>query len=222
VTLAPIEAPARGIGGNRYKVGPRCANPGCSNWADHAHHIFRRSLLAGDYPYVEVAGVTYGNLTGLCHRCHDAVTGRVGGHSNAIRLEDGVFVWCEVETLSDHLLRFRPLGPLEPQPPTPDLTVESRAPESEHCPFCGQPRRRRESAGPAQPRRRRKNWTVAVPADSEDGAAILDAFVDDIAVLLGAGAWHERNRRYWALVHALAWVMQRREEFARDVKAAAA
>jgi hypothetical protein len=60
-----------------------------------------------------------------------------------------------------------------------------------------------------------------VPDDSEDGADVLDAFVDEVAMLLGAGDWEERNRRYWALVHVLAWTMQRREEFERDVKAAA-
>ena len=60
-----------------------------------------------------------------------------------------------------------------------------------------------------------------MPDDTEDGAELLDAYVDDVALLLGAHDWAERNKRYWALMHVLAWVMQKREEFAADIKEAA-
>ena len=227
MTLAPIESwhLAKGVKGPAYKVGPRCANPQCSRWADHAHHIFRRSMLAGDYAWVEVNGKVFGNLTGLCHRCHDDITGNVGGHKARIwlDLEKGVFLYHAVHMDEG----FTQIGPLDRQPPTPssaDRDERVLGPEAteEHCPFCGGSKRRaRPSTSSVGPRRRRKTWTVSVPDDAEDGAEILDTFVDDIAALLGAGDWHERNRRYWALIHALAWTMQQREQFERDVKAAA-
>ncbi len=233
MTLSPLAVADRhhlavGVAGSPYKVGPYCAKPGCRHFADHAHHIFRRSMLAGAFPWVAIDGVRRGNLTGLCASCHDDITGKVGGHRAAIRLDvaSGVFWWCEI-TEDERSLDFHRVGPLDPQPPTPE-TLSERAlgqgsDESEHCPLCGQTKRRHgaRSAGPLEPRRRRKSWTVSVPDDAERGADILDTFVDEVALMLGAGDWAERNRRYWALVHTLAWVMQRREEFARDIKVAA-
>lgn len=226
MTLLPVEAPVRGIAGKRYTVGPRCANPVCARWADDPHHIFRRSALGGDFTWVEVAGWTVGNITGLCWRCHRDVTGEVGGHKNAIRLdlEQKIFYWCAVEQKPNRELVFLRVAPLEPQPPTPDAlpSAPSAQGASESCPFCGATKRpARPSATPAGERRRRKSWTVSVPDDAENGAEILDTFVDEIAALLGAGDWHERNKRYWALVHALTWTMQQREQFEADVKAAA-
>jgi hypothetical protein len=235
MTLSPLASNqhlAVGVKGPSFKVGPKCANPRCHNggrrWAEHAHHIFRRSALGGDFKWVEIDGFLVGNLTGLCVPCHNDVTGEIGGHRAAIRWDARakVFNWCRVVGHGNEI-EFLKVGPLDPQPPTPDsLTARASGPkhESEACPFCGQTRRRRKSPAStaAGQRRRRKNWIVSVPGDSEDGAGILDAFVDDVAELLGAGEWDERNRRYWALVHALAWLMQHREEFARDAKAEAA
>ena len=228
MTLTPLSGMhfAKGEDGKPYKVGPRCSNPVCDRFADHAHHIFRRSALAGDYAWVSIDGHVLGNLTGLCAACHNDITGDVGGHKAAIRLnlESGVYFWNTVR-VENSQLQFTHVGPLEPQPPSPESLTTGRAlgQEAEHCPFCGQTRRRRSTppAGPDKPRRRRKNWVVSVPDDQEDGAEILDVFVDEVALLLGAGDWEEHNRRYWALVHALAWVMQQREQFAADVKAAA-
>jgi hypothetical protein len=228
VTLRPIDnlLLVRAVKGEPYKVGPHCANPKCKRYADHAHHIFRRSMLGGNYAWVEVDGWTTGNLTGLCAACHDDITGRVGGHKAAIRLEDKTFIWCSLAAQTGKRFVFVPVGPLDPQPPTSETLTTERAlgrdEESEHCPLCGHTtRRRRETPPSAATRRRRKSWTVSVPDDAENGAEILDTFVDEVALLLGAGEWSPRNRRYWALVHALAWTMQQREQFARDVKAAA-
>jgi hypothetical protein len=228
VTLPPIELMylVKGIEGEHYKVGPRCSNPACRRFADHAHHIFRRSALGGPFDWVQIADYITGNLTGLCARCHDEVTGGIGGHTAAIRfaIDEKVFYWCRVEGPPAHVTYHR-TAPLDPQPPTPSSleATPGQGTESEHCPVCGAARRRKvasPSPSPAGlPRRRRKNWIVSVPDDSEQGAEILDLFVDDVADLLGAGDWEERNRRYWALVHALSWVMQHREEFELDVKA---
>lgn len=229
MTLSPLEGLhfVKGVKGTAYKVGPVCANPGCNRFADHAHHIFRRSQLAGDYAWVELENQVYPNLCGLCVACHNDVTGDVGGHKAAIKLgvASGSYFWNIVH-VEHGVVCYEHVGRLDPHPPTPQSLTEERAlgqedRVSEHCPFCGQTkRRRRDTAGPTT-RRRRKTWTVSVPDDAEDGAEILDTFVDEVATLLGAGEWDERNRRYWALVHVLAWAMQQREQFAKDVRQAA-
>jgi len=229
MTLAPLEErwQVKGVTGAAYKVGPWCANPFCSRQAQHAHHIVRRSALGGEFPWVEIDGWVVGNLTGLCVPCHNDITGKLGGHKAAISIDvpDRKFYWATVDAVVNGVPRLSNFGLLEPQPPTPELLLSERALgqgiESEHCPFCGSiKRRRRDKVGP-DTRRRRKTWTVSVPDDTEDGAAILDTFIEDIESLLGVSEWEERNRRYWALVHALAWVMQHRGSFEHDWKVAA-
>lgn len=230
MTLPPVERMhlVKGIEGPKYKAAARCSMPTCSKFSEHVHHIFRRSAIGGDYAWVLVDGKPVGNLTGLCVECHNEVTGRIGGHKAAIRLdtETWVFHWAWVETTVDQQLEYVIAGALLPQPPTPESLSEraagQEATESEHCPTCGQARRRRLlNVHPPGERRRRKSWNVSVPDDSEDGAELLDAYVEDVEQLLGAGDWAERNKRYWALMHALAWVMQHREAFASDVSDAA-
>jgi hypothetical protein len=230
MTLAPLEErwQVSGVKGAAYKVGPWCANPFCTRMAQHAHHIVRRGFLTKDYDWISIDGWVVGNLTGLCVPCHNDITGAVGGHKAAISIDvaEKKFYWATVEEVERGVPRLSNFGLLEPQPPTPELLLSERAlgqgiESEEHCPFCGSiKRRRREQEGPAQ-RRRRKTWTVAVPDDSEDGAEILDSFVADIEALLGVGHWEERHRRYWALVHALAWVEQHRGSFEHDWKVAA-
>jgi hypothetical protein len=229
VTLPPIDRMylVKAVEGPKYKVGPRCAAPTCSRIAEHAHHIFRRSAIGGDHAWVSVDGVVVGNLTGLCVQCHNQVTGRIGGHEAAIRfnVDTEVFHWAWVETRANQV-EYVLAAALDPQPPTPETLSERAAGqevhESENCPTCGQARqRRRPTVSVPVGRRRRKSWNVSVPDDEEDGADLLDAYVDDVAQLLGAHDWAERNRRYWALMHALAWLMQKREEFAADAREAA-
>jgi len=234
VTLPPTDTwDVRGLEGKPYKVGPKCSNPTCNRWAAHAHHIWRRQRpigrrARGDEPFawVELHGIVRGNLTGLCVPCHNDITGGIGGHKAAIRflLADEQFWWCDVLE-DEHRTEYSKVGPLDPQPPTPKTLTErahGQGTESEHCPFCGQTRRRREPhASPPGERRRRQSWTVSVPDDTENGAEILQGFTDDIAELLGAGEWREHNKRYWVLVHVFAWVLQQREQFAHDVREAA-
>jgi hypothetical protein len=218
----------RGLEGQPYTVGPKCSNPTCTRYAQHAHHIVRRSALGGAFAWVELHGIVRGNLTGLCVPCHDDVTGEIDGHKAAIRfhLEDELFWWTEVHDYNG-TLEYSKVGPLDPQPPTPKTLTErahGQGTESEHCPFCGQTRRRREPQPASLPRgerRRRKSWSISVPDDAENGAEILQGFTDDVAELLGAGDWKEHNKRYWVLVHVFAWVLQQREQFAQDVKEAA-
>lgn len=212
----------RGVDGPKYKVGPYCANPDCGKIAEHAHHIVRRSQLGGDYAWIVLHGQVTGNLTGLCPGCHDDITGRIGGHKAAIRhsIADTFFHWCDVDTSSGNEIRYLKRGPLQPQPPTPETLAERATghdhQESEPCPFCGQARRRR-SETPAGDRRRRKTWTVLVPADDqEQGAEVLDALVDDLAPLLGVDP--TRTGRYYVLVPTLYYAQQNRQRFLETIK----
>lgn len=222
MTLAPIDSIwlVRGTAGPPYRVGPYCSNPDCRRIAEHAHHIFRRSALGGDYTWVEIPDeqVVVGNLTGLCPRCHDAVTGVIGGHTAAIRYEDGTFLWCEVEERESGFVTFLPIGELDPQPPTPDSLAAraSAEPESETCPTCGQRRRRPSSPVPAGGRRR-KTWGMDVPDDHEDGADVLDALADDLALKLGYHNERSRLRRYHAVWHALVFTEQNLKLFIQQL-----
>jgi hypothetical protein len=220
VTLDPVDdsflvVPAEGP---TYKVGPRCANPFCARFAEHAHHMFRRSLMKGDVRWVKLpTGETFQNLVGLCPDCHDRVTGRIGGHKNAIRIlphEDGRsrFWWCACHG-PEHAIEYELLAPIDPQPEVLSPGVEqpdaSASPEPDSCPTCGQPRRRRSSpqvqSGEGRERRRRKSWTLLVPDDEEDGAAALDSLVEALAPVFHVEP--DRGGRYYvvmpALVHAL-------------------
>ena len=58
--------------------------------------------------------------------------------------------------------------------------------------------------------------TVKVPADSEDGAIVLDEYVDDLSVALGFGDESKGVRRYHVLVNVLAWVTQMKPELLAD------
>jgi len=208
----------RGLSGAKYTVGPRCAMPTCTRFADHAHHMVRRSQLGGDYNWVEIEGTLYANLVGLCAEHHDQVTGRVGGHKAAIRLLGDLFWWCELveNTMTDEI-EYVPIATLDDQPPTPDSLAERASDESgpEHCPVCGQTTRRRRGATGSQ-RRRRKSWCILVPDDAEDGAAVLDTLVDDLAPLLGVTP--DRTGRYFVIAPVLVFAQQHRHEFIESIK----
>jgi hypothetical protein len=219
VTLPAVDTwDVRGVAGPEYKVGPKCSNPRCAKNAEHAHHIIRRSQLAGDYRWVEIVGEAYANLAGLCPDCHDEVTGIVGGHTAAIRLVQNRWWWCLIAMRPHDQVEYFPIAELDPHPPTQDQATE-RFPEhpvsgSETCPTCGQARRRARpsSRGAA---RRRKSWTIKVPDDSEDGSMILDTLVDDLALVLG---YEGDNGRYYVIVPALVFAQMNRAQFAREIE----
>jgi hypothetical protein len=203
-----------GVEGRSYKVGPRCANPFCARFAEHAHHLWRRSLLKGDYRWVLLPdGSIVGNLVALCADCHDRVTGRVGGHKNAIRLDlmtgRPIFYWTSVRGEPGEL-EYEYLRPINPQPPSPTSPDEAATEETDDCPTCGQSRRRRSRPERGTPtegevqreRRRRKTWMLRVPADDEDGAAVLDALVEALAPVVGVEP--DTGGRYYIVVAAMA------------------
>lgn len=221
MTLPPTDHwNVRGIKGPDYKVGPRCSNPYCGKLADHAHHIWRRSRIGGDYPWVDVAGFIVANLTALCAGCHDDVTGVGGGHKAAIRFdEQHLFHWCLIGG-DPGSPEYRPVGLVTPQPPTPELlatlTPDQGTGSEEGCPFCGQLTRRRPRAGALG--RRRKTWLVKVPEGAEeDGAEVLDALIDNLAPLV-PNADASTVGRYYVLVPVLAYAQMNARNFVETME----
>lgn len=196
----------KGVTGPNYKVGPVCSAPGCKKFADHAHHIWRRSFLAGDFKWVELwDGRTVPNLVGLCYEHHQDVT----ENRAMIQFDDtGLFMWSQ-QTTGD---LYAPVGMLNPQP---QHSIEKMDDDEEPCPTCGHRTRRREL--PPGERRPRKTWTVRVPADSEDGAEVLDELEEQVARSFGIEHYSNiRNRRYFTIVQAFVVVMQNQHLLSRD------
>jgi len=225
VTLPPWHGPqVRGVPGPDYKVGPYCCNPGCHRIAEHAHHIFRRTdpRLGGAFNWVEIKGAAYQNLTGVCARCHDDLTGRVGGHKTAIKIMgddyEWTWFWCVVQHTGDDLdtTITQPLAPIEPQPLTPEALALSRVPdpsELEPCPTCGHVKRARPLSGRG---RARKSWTIKVPDDAEDGAEILDTLVDDMGMILGIEP--TQVGRYYIVLPCVYYAHQEKPRFVASLK----
>lgn len=204
-----------GIEGRSYKVGsPRCANPSCRRWAEHAHHMWSRSAMGNkSFNWIQLPdGRVVANLVGLCPRCHgDLHDGRA-----RIDLDTEALVFNWVDRVE------QTVAPLDPQPPTPDVLDERQADNHEHgagevCPTCGQTRRR--SAPPLKPgeRRRRKTWTIKVPDEAqEDGADALDSLLDDLAPYLGYEA--DAGARYYVVMASLVYAQQDKQRFLDSIR----
>lgn len=186
--------------GPKYKVGPNCCVPGCSRYADHAHHLWRRSFTGGPTDWLKLwDGRVVQNLVPLCFEHHDDIT----VNRAVIRMDDEAgFVWG----------RPSPVGFLDPQPRFLDeLAVAHPEPAGqlveEVCTSCGAPKRRPRVQLPPGERRPRKSWTISVPVDErENGADVLDTLLEECAKLLGR---HEHaSWRYFTLVETLALVVQ--------------
>lgn len=201
------------IEGPAYKVGPGCAVPGCDRFADHAHHLWRRSFFGGgrDTAWVQLwNGKKVANKVGLCWRHHEQVTQNVARIFYDEAMER--FLW------SDNSVN---VGPLDDGPrlsaeqatewgwqldlngsETPhEQVVASAQAEAEVCPTCGHKRRRRaKKAAPPGPARRKTRWQIQVPQDlEEDGHEIVTNLVEECVYKLG----REEGEEYHALVEAL-------------------
>lgn len=213
MTLLPAsDFGIRGVDGKPYTVSSGCSVPNCGRLSVHTHHLWPRSFLRGQ-PYEWVLlpdGTVIGNRTGLCVLHHSWVTGEIGGHRARIKFEGGVFWWV---TLADD----RVVGPLDPQPPgANERPPEKTAKPEVICPTCGHHKKPKPELPPG-PARRKKTWTVMVPADAEDGAEVLNTIVEDLAVPLGAEEWKSTLKRYYVLVAVLGWTLQHRDEFVGDI-----
>jgi hypothetical protein len=221
MTLAPYVAP--GVHGVKGKAavlepGSRCVVPGCLSLAQQNHHCWPRSYLRGqpvDWVYVE--GETIPNTVGLCLTHHDWVTGVVGGHRGHIRwsIELRLLEWWQLDDDG----RWISYGPLRRTPLVSSPPPESHLQRSLEglCPTCG--RAQRKKLFPVGPPRKVKSWSLSVPDDDEDGAEVLNTYVEELGALMGFGDEPSRLLRFHVLVPVLEWVSQSRVEFLADWEA---
>lgn len=163
--LKPIEnRRVRAVASERYPLNHRCAHPECSEPTADPHHIFPRSLIAGDSWFVEIEGdrdtddKIIPHVAGLCREHHDDVE----EHRAWIKLEEGEFVWYNradndpVRRPGEPEVEWDRFGPLNPQP-------GSRT---------GKPKRKKFKG---EKRRKRTTISIKVPKDAqEDGAGVWD------------------------------------------------
>ena len=172
--------------------------------------MWPRSWLRGQpYEWVRLPNdVTLANSIGLCTDHHKRVTGDIGGHKSKIVLdlgeEFGGLNWYDA-THADWKL----VGPL--------LTYAS--PEGdERCPACGHVTHK--GARPSS-KRKAKTWTITVPDDEEDGAEVLDSYIEDFAGIFGFSDESARLRRYHVLARVLQWASVNRIDLIREWEEAA-
>lgn len=207
MTLSPTDSRnVVGLAGDAYpnfRVGPVCCAPDCSRFAEHAHHLWRRSQLGGPFDWVRLEdGTILGNKVPLCFDCHRRVT------DNEVRIVwlHDKFWWC------DHGVLLIGDQAISPQPPIhgkPTSVTRHSAPDgpasNPTCSECGRSMPHKHE-GPKEPKRRRKTWSITVPDDAEDGALVLDTLIEECRKLFGHG--EEKNLRYITTVQALALVVQ--------------
>lgn len=215
MTLAPLVSPnVHGVKGRPGLLGPICSTPGCGRVAQQRHHIWPRSYLRGQpYEWVSVNGILLQNTCGLCLGHHAEVSGGPGGHAAKIVWNEGIQVleWWEAVPQDDWVC----LGLLDGEDMPLLHATEASAERVKEglCPTCGKPHR----SGPKPlPKRKSKSWKVEVPDDSEDGAAVLDEYVDDLSIALGFGDESKGVRRFHVLANVLLWVTQMKPEFLAD------
>lgn len=212
MTLPPLDTfDVRPVEGPKYKVGNRCASPMCNRFSDHAHHLFRRSRH-GNADWVELPdGVVVGNRVPLCARCHELITGVPGaGHVHAIRWHEGQYWWANV-TSQNMVLQYHLVAPLSWQPPRPG---EEAVEQINACPTCG----KRRHARKPKTARKRKTWTVQVPADDEDGAQVMDDLVEALVPVFNIDPDGGAMTRYHTLARALAFTLVNRESIPEEAK----
>jgi len=232
VTLAPLISDAvRGVEGKPGLLGAICVAPGCGSPAQQRHHLWARSYLRGQpVEWVEYRGTLIQNTVGLCVRCHQAVTGEIGGHRAHIRWNEKLSLfewwvprsndspWKDGEPIRDK--SWYCVGPLKGQelvPVEPEVAPVRR--REGLCPTCGKPKKEHDKK--PGPKRKVKTWSISIPDDAEDGAEILDTLIDDFALVLGYGEEPARLKRYHTLIQVLAWAQVNRVTFYDDVEEAA-
>jgi hypothetical protein len=189
-----------------------CMAPGCTRPAQQRHHYWSKSFLRGQpYEWVEVDGVLVANSAGLCIAHHAEVTGDTGGHQAHVRWNPGLQIleWWE----KNHDEEWECLGPMKDQdgPMVREAAVERKTKILEALERLKRAERRRRRC-----RSKTKAWTVKVPDDAEDGAAVLDEYVDDLSVALGFGDESKGVRRFHVRANVLLWVTQQKPECLAD------
>lgn len=203
--------------GPRYKVGPKCCVPSCTSFADHAHHLWRRSHLGKDASWVILwDNHVVGNLVPLCFTHHELITNN--GASIQYDETRQIFHWATRFSgqFERHLpLTYQPpvggeLGTASRSSVKPEeLTADQEA--TVPCPSCGH--RRKRTPVPTTPgeRRARASWSLTVPEDDrERGADVLDELCEGVMEAFGREYHSSAIARYFAVVEAFAFVIQHR------------
>lgn len=224
MTFLPVESrDFEGLRGDNYpdyRVGPVCSVPNCAKLCDHAHHVVRRSALAGDYKWVRMPDkVEIGNIVGLCFAHHQEIT----ENKQRISYREGKYFWTDGKPLTQQPPVREPIPA-----PTEDGSSESNnlngspsdvsteiiadvEPIEEHdpktCPTCKRPMPRPKIDTPKEDRKPRGTWAVAVPMDvREDGADTLDELLEASRDEMAKKGWEygdSSTAKFFVLSHAL-------------------
>lgn len=203
MSLVPLDSKGvRGVEGKAPTLNVRCGKPGCNRFASERHHLWPRSWLRGQ-PVEWVLlpnGETIPNSVGLCTLHHGNVTGGIGGHKSWIMLEDDHDLnWYDRS--GDSWKLVGQLGEIADRH------------DDERCPTCGHITH--AEAKPLE-RRKAKTWNVTVPDDEEDGAIVLDSYVEDFAGIFGFSSEGARLRRYHVLARVLQWASVNRIDLIKE------
>lgn len=229
--LKPIEnRRVRAVASERYPINDVCAHPECAEPTADPHHIFPRSLIAGDSWFVEISwddpermraalgkepaypvnligstppvGVAMiPHVTGLCREHHDDVE----EHQAWIKLEDGEFVWYN-RADNDPVRR-----PLDERVEWDRFGPLNPQPGSR----TGKPKRRKFKG---EARRKRTTISVKVPKDEqEDGAGLWDEAIEQLEIKM----YGENGRPpYYTIMDALNYTLLNagEDDFNREEK----
>jgi hypothetical protein len=188
----------------RFKSGPCRGCGGASLLPVTYHHLVPKSLGGDDVP---------GNVLPLCGHgttgCHGAIENHTRGWeaiASAVRdsLTPLELQYSLAKKGKHWLERYLPHDPVL-------------------CAKCAKPVRADAASSSDDvrerlPARRKKEWTMEVPDDTEQGWDVLQTLSDGLAVDLGFNDERSRLRRYHAVVAALTFAMLNKQQFLAEVK----
>lgn len=210
MTLTPSASRnVRGVSGPPIPPSLTCGHPGCLDRAHERHHLWRRSLLAGAYDWVQLEeGPPVQNILFLCREHHRQIT----DNEAWVRLVGGLrSEFTLPENMSPDLRWWQRSGSN-----WVDLGSVTYDFDSSYCASCGQ-RKRAPKLESKLPARKSKTLTIKVPDDEENGADVFDTLVDALCDDLG----YEGSKgmaRYHAAVAAMTFTLLNKEQFLSEIE----
>ena len=210
MTRLPLDSwEITGLEGAGYVANAVCAAPGCDLVVGERHHLWRRSFLAGDFWWVKLPdGAVIGNVVFLCQHHHQLIT----ENKARIELVGNAFVWHDAN--GQNVLSWQPPVYADEHEFREHANHDSKTPgknegpklEPVICEGCGRPLTPKVTTPKEKPRRR-KSWSVWVPADEiEQGADLLDEYLERARTLFreaGLSYGEEDAARYYVLSTAI-------------------